>query len=301
MASWSDKFAAGACTGVVTKTSTAPVERLKILYQVHGINAENSKVAYGGDILKGFQRMRADGGVRGFWRGNTINCVRVVPVYSLKFGFNDIFKKYGRRITKTPPGKKLGWDGVLISGMMAGFTQITITYPLEFIRTRLTIGKELGAAYSGVGDCLRKTYKTEGMRAFYKGYLTTVLNGTYYIGFQLSTYEILKRQFSRNGKDETKIYEKLLCGGTAGVLAQTLAYPGDVTRRRMQANGMLGAEARYSGLRDCVRQIYLHEGMPGFFRGIKVAWLRCIPGAAIQFCVYDYVSKYLFNRNKEDS
>lgn len=291
---WADKFASGATTGVVTKSCTAPVERLKILYQVHGIRAENSKEAYGGSVLKGFQRMRKDGGIIGFWRGNGINCLRVIPVYSLKFGCNDAFKGHGRTLTKTPPGEKLGPGGVLLSGMLAGFTQITLTYPLEFLRTRLTIGKELGAAYTGIGDCLRKTYHSEGPRAFYKGYFTTVLNGTYYIGIQLSTYELLKRRLLRDGKTDTNIYEKLVCGGAAGACAQTIAYPGDVTRRRMQANGMLGQKDRYSGLRDCVRKIHAHEGARGFFRGIQVAWLRCIPGAAIQFCVYDYVSTRIF-------
>merc|ERR1719510_2091857 len=103
---WGEKFAAGACTGVVTKTAIAPMERLKILFQVQGIAlAQNQGQAgpkqanpYGRTIWEGVMQIhQRDGGIKGFWRGNFANCIRVIPVYSLKFGFNDIFKKLAQK------------------------------------------------------------------------------------------------------------------------------------------------------------------------------------------------------------
>ncbi len=36
-------------------------------------------------------------GVRGLWAGNGANVLRVIPVYALKFSFNDSFKDLVRR------------------------------------------------------------------------------------------------------------------------------------------------------------------------------------------------------------
>merc|ERR1712173_255248 len=72
---------------------------------------------------------------------------------------------------------------------------------------------------------------------------------------------------------------KMLCGAIAGMGAQTLTYPGDLVRRRMQANGMQGKKV-YSSAWHCVRQVIRLEGYMGFYRGVHVAWARVLPGAA---------------------
>ncbi len=43
-----------------------------------------------------------------------------------------------------------------------------------------------------------------------------------------------KRHSTNTGGLVLLFYAKLLCGGVAGAAAQTVAYPLDVTRRRMQ-------------------------------------------------------------------
>jgi len=53
----------------------------------------------------------------------------------------------------------------------------------------------------------------------------------------------------------------------AGVTAQTMTYPGDVIRRRMQTNGMGGKPPMYSGSLDVVRKVFAIEGVLGFFAG----------------------------------
>jgi hypothetical protein len=43
--------------------------------------------------MKGLRTVYAEEGVRGLYRGNGANVVRVIPVYALKFSFNDTFKE----------------------------------------------------------------------------------------------------------------------------------------------------------------------------------------------------------------
>jgi len=57
-----------------------------------------------------------------------------------------------------------------MSGGMAGATSLTFVYPLDFARTRLAADIGKGAAdrqFSGMGDCLMKIQKTDGINGLY--------------------------------------------------------------------------------------------------------------------------------------
>ena len=75
---------------------------------------------------------------------------------------------------------------------------------------------------------------------------------------------------------------KVVCGACAGVVAQTITYPGDTVRRRMQTNGMGGAAKHYTGTIDCITQIVVKEGRAGMFAGYGANLMKSLPGAGIQ-------------------
>ena len=85
----------------------------------------------------------------------------MIPVYGLKFAFNDTFKS----LVAGPGKRKLGPMDLLWVGTLAGLFQTIMTYPLELIRTRLTLGVEQGGVqYKGIVDCVRQVHSAEGMR-----------------------------------------------------------------------------------------------------------------------------------------
>ena len=86
---------------------------------------------------------------------------------------------------------------------------------------------------------------------------------------------------------------KLLLGALSGLFAQTITYPGDTIRRRMQTNGAGGAERVYKNSWDCCKKTIRAEGFQGLYHGLGVNIIRCLPGAAIQFAAYDSL-KILF-------
>eukprot|EP01043_Picozoa_sp_COSAG02_P119161 COSAG02_NODE_55809_length_288_cov_1.089947_1_plen_82_part_10 len=49
-----------------------------------------------GIISTGRQVVREEG-VLALWRSNGVNCLRIIPVYSLKFGMNDTFRNLYKR------------------------------------------------------------------------------------------------------------------------------------------------------------------------------------------------------------
>ena len=49
-----------------------------------------------GILSTGRQVVREEG-VLALWRSNGVNCLRIIPVYSLKFGMNDTFRNLYKR------------------------------------------------------------------------------------------------------------------------------------------------------------------------------------------------------------
>ena len=79
---------------------------------------------------------------------------------------------------------------------------------------------------------------------------------------------------------------KLVCGGLAGALAQTISYPLDVARRRMQL-GQFGAGASGAGMTSVLVTTYQEAGVLGLFGGLSINYLRAVPMCAVSFAVYE--------------
>lgn len=74
--------------------------------------------------------------------------------------------------------------------------------------------------------------------AFYKGWLPSVLGVIPYVGLNFAVYETLKatllQTYQMRDERELNIVTRLGCGALAGMTGQTVAYPFDVARRRLQ-------------------------------------------------------------------
>lgn len=287
---------AGGGAGATTKTCIAPLERIKILQQIQGMHG--GSVKYRGILQSGLTVIREEGFLA-LYKGNGTNVLRIIPNYALKFSFNDTFKEAARRKGQK---EELSFYQLMLAGSMAGLLQITTTYPMELIRTRLSLNDSMkqGERYTGIFDCLRKTVKAEGFFALYKGIVPTWWSGTPYVGLQMTFYAMSKDKISKlvakDGEKTSsaqKVGISLVSGALSGIMAQTITYPGDTVRRRMQTNGIGGSPRIYTTTWDCCKKIVQNEGAGAFFKGIRANTIRCIPGAGIQFLAYDSLKMLL--------
>lgn len=67
-----------------------------------------------------------------------------------------------------------------------------------------------------------------------------------------------------------------------------------VVRSKLQEQGRdhLGV-MRYSGVTDCIKQVYKKEGFPGFYRGCATNLLRTTPNAVITFTSYEMINRLM--------
>merc|ERR1719335_1143850 len=148
----------GGVSGAIVKTGMAPIERVKLLLQTQDSNPKiisGEEPRYAG-IMDCFKRVQNEQGLKAFWRGNLVNCLRYAPQQGSALAFNDAI----RALTpKYDPIKDVykATAASLISGGMAGAAANTICYPFDFARTRLASdvgsGKKM---FNGIGDCIMK-------------------------------------------------------------------------------------------------------------------------------------------------
>ncbi|KAH6985613.1 solute carrier family 25 member 42 [Ilyonectria sp. MPI-CAGE-AT-0026] len=263
-------FCAGGIAGAVSRTVVSPLERLKILMQIQSVGRDAYKLSVGQALAK----MWREEGWRGFMRGNGTNCIRIVP--------------YSATFFEISPGADLSPFKRLICGGIAGITSVFLTYPLDIVRTRLSIQS---ASFAELGDrpdklpgmwtTLVRMYKTEGgVTALYRGIIPTVAGVAPYVGLNFMVYESVRKYLTPEGEQNPNATRKLLAGAISGAVAQTCTYPFDVLRRRFQINTMSGMGYQYKSVPDAIRVIVLNEGIKGLYKGIVPNLLKVAPSMA---------------------
>ncbi|PRT56447.1 hypothetical protein B9G98_04067 [Wickerhamiella sorbophila] len=286
-------FIAGGCAGAVSRTVVSPFERMKIIFQVQNANAKS----YDG-MWATLMKMWREEGWRGFMRGNGINCVRIVPYSAVQFCTYTLLKQ-----GISQDARELTASERLLAGALAGIASVCATYPMDIVRTRLSIQtasigslqKENLAKPPGMWATMAQMYKTEGgMVALWRGLIPTTLGVAPYVGINFACYEYLR---DRLAVDNSKLssYSTLTAGAVSGAIAQTFTYPFDVLRRRFQVesmnHGRLGYQ--YNSTWGALKTIVANEGFVGLYRGLGPNLLKVVPAMASSFWTFESVRRLL--------
>ncbi|XP_067340765.1 calcium-binding mitochondrial carrier protein SCaMC-2-B isoform X2 [Channa argus] len=275
---WWRHLVAGGGAGAVSRTCTAPLDRLKVMMQVHA--SKNNSM----HIAGGFGQMIREGGLRSLWRGNGINVIKIAPESAIKFMAYEQIKRLIGSNQET-----LGITERLVAGSLAGAIAQSSIYPMEVLKTRLALRKT--GQYSGILDCAKQIFQKEGVAAFYKGYIPNMLGIIPYAGIDLAVYETLKnswlQRFATDSADPG-VFVLLACGTTSSTCGQLASYPLALVRTRMQAQATLeeGPQMNMTGL---FRHIIRTEGAAGLYRGLAPNFMKVIPSVSISYVVYEYL------------
>ncbi|XP_034453147.1 calcium-binding mitochondrial carrier protein SCaMC-1 isoform X2 [Hippoglossus hippoglossus] len=269
---------AGAMAGSVSRTGTAPLDRLKVFRQVHG------SFMFSGNVLNSFQFMVKEGGLRSLWRGNGINVLKIAPETAIKFTAYEQIKNVMRGSNET---RTLRVHERFVAGSLAGATAQTAIYPMEVLKTRLTLRNT--GQFSGIADCAKHILQKEGVTAFYKGYIPNLLSIVPYAGIDLAVYETLKFAWlNRNrGLADPGVMVLVGCGAVSSTCGQLASYPLVLIRTRMQAQALEKGTPKPSML-ALLHNIVTQEGFVGLYRGISPNLLKVVPAVSVSYVVYEY-------------
>ncbi len=140
-------------------------------------------------------RIPKEQGFVSFWRGNLANVIRYFPTQALNFAFKDKYKQVFLGGVDKHTQFWRYFAGNLASGGAAGATSLCFVYPLDFARTRLAadVGKAGSSReFNGLGDCLAKIFRSDGLRGLYQGFNVSVQGIIIYRAAYFGVYDTAK-------------------------------------------------------------------------------------------------------------
>ncbi|KAJ4969922.1 hypothetical protein NE237_003021 [Protea cynaroides] len=286
---------AGGIAGAVSKTCTAPLARLTILFQVQGMHSDVTNMSKA-CIWREASRILSEEGIRAFWKGNLVTIAHRLPYSSISFY---AYERYKNSLQLIPGmqshGENLSADICvrLVGGGLAGITAASLTYPLDLVRTRLAAQRNV-IYYKGFWHTLCTITRDEGVLGLYKGLGATLLGVGPSIAISFSVYETLRSFWQSQRPQDSTVLVSLACGSLSGIASSTATFPLDLVRRRMQLEGAAGRARVYkTGLFGTFGHIMRTEGMRGLYRGILPEYYKVVPSVGIVFMTYEMLKTLL--------
>jgi hypothetical protein len=194
---------AGGIAGMIAKSVVAPVERIKILYQVTATEFHLRNLP---EVARNIVKNE---GASAMWKGNTATLLRVFPYSGIQFMVFDRLKThflsqnqhFGTSNNSGDPDngqRKWGLSPLesLIAGMTAGVVSVLFTYPLDLTRAQLAVLKRHKHDRGTLGfyEVLTNNYRQRGAKGLFRG-ITPTLGGIIpYSGLAFTMNEQGKRK-----------------------------------------------------------------------------------------------------------
>ncbi|KAJ7498844.1 mitochondrial carrier [Mycena latifolia] len=308
---------AGGIAGAVSRTCTAPFDRLKIFLITRppdlGGAPVTPKPGIGGAkiIASAVARIYAEGGILAFWTGNGLSVAKIFPESAIKFfAYESSKRAFAQYWDKVDDSRDISGVSRFLSGGIGGISSQLSIYPIETLKTQMMSNagdpkRASDFAKGGVGllhkqvqpkilTAARHLWALGGFRAYYRG-LTIGLVGVFpYSAIDMSTFEALKLAYLRStGKDEPGVLALLAFGSISGSVGATSVYPLNLVRTRLQASGSTGHPQKYTGVWDVANKTWERDGWRGFYRGLFPTLAKVVPAVSISYVVYEHSKRRL--------
>ncbi|KZF25517.1 mitochondrial carrier [Xylona heveae TC161] len=185
-------------------------------------------------------------------------------------------------------------------------------YPLDSVKTRMQAYK-----FDSLSDCLNHTYRTEGLRGFWRGVLAPLASITVVRTVSFSIYQKAKYTYSgwleqltgtaplviANMQGSYPSLSTIACfgaaGATSGAVITAIACPFELTKLSAQIS-VLMARTKVTSIDDPIRESYQqkgtlrtaqniikHRGVTGLYSGFHLHLMRDTIGTGIYFMTYE--------------
>ncbi|KAG2464628.1 solute carrier family 25 member 43 [Polypterus senegalus] len=279
----------GAVAGVFSRTVTSPLDVVKVLGQVGTFHTRNG-------FWNTFRQVYRSEGIAAYWKGNLIACMRLFPYSVVQLAsYKRILHLY-----MDDRGYITQW-GAIVAGSLAGIVATLITYPADVIETRLIIQNKKSPSYKGIMDALRTICKNEGFLTLYRGASLTLIGA---IPFSCGAFLVYMNLDKLWGEPSFKFgpFQNFISGCLAAGFAQTLSFPFDTIKRKMQAQSPIlphcgGVNVHFSGMVDCFRQVIKIKGIHCLWDGLTANLLKIVPYYGLMFSTFEFCKRVCLYKN----
>ncbi|KAK3339308.1 mitochondrial carrier domain-containing protein [Neurospora tetraspora] len=321
---------AGGLAGCAAKTVVAPLDRVKILFQAHNphfLKYAGSWWGFG-EAIKDIYRQD---GVRGLFRGHSATLLRIFPYAGIKFLAYEQIRALviTRKDQETPLRRLISGSLAGVTSVFFTYPLEVIRVRLAFETKREgrsslrsivrqiysenaptipenapALMRNMAVASAHAPALIPRT----GLVNFYRGFSPTLLGMLPYAGMSFLTHDTVSDIFRHTklakwttlpqpenapaGKAAPlRSWAELSAGGLAGLVSQTVSYPLEVIRRRMQVGGAVG-DGRRLTIGETAKLIMRERGFRGFFVGLTIGYAKVVPMVAVSFYTYERLKTF---------
>ncbi|KAL3962228.1 hypothetical protein ACCO45_003751 [Purpureocillium lilacinum] len=310
-------FLAGAIAGGVSRTATAPLDRLKVYLLVNTKSSSETAAAalrQGRPIAALQNSLRPikdavrdlfqSGGLRSFFAGNGLNVVKIMPETAIKFGSYEAAKRALANLEGHGDPRRINSYSKFTAGGVAGMIAQFCVYPLDTLKFRLQCETVKGGLTGSalVRQTAIKMYADGGVRACYRGVTMGLVGMFPYSAIDMGMFELLKKSYRTYYAKKTGCHEDDanpgniatgMIGATSGAIGATVVYPLNVVRTRLQTQGTVMHRATYTGIWDVTTKTIQREGWRGLYKGLTPNLLKVAPALSITWVVYENSKRIL--------
>ncbi|KAI8836847.1 mitochondrial carrier domain-containing protein [Chytridium lagenaria] len=202
----------------------------------------------------------------------------------------------------------------IVAASSAAVCSVLGGFPFDSIKTRMQTH-----SYKSMSDCIRQTYRAEGLRGFFRGIFPPLITVSIIKSVSFTVYLDSKTFFRRllhlSNHIPDIIIASTLSGGIAGSVVSVISCPLEIVkiqrqleallRRQMECSAVTG-ERQKGGVRwrmlDLTQRsgslavgvdIVKSKGVKGLYRGFHLHLARDAIGTAIYFATYESVKRSL--------
>ncbi|CAL8343304.1 unnamed protein product [Merluccius merluccius] len=262
---WRRFVLAAGLADAMSRTVTAPIDRLKTHLQVHG-----SKT-----FVQAFEKQRA-GGLRSMWQGNAVNVLKGTPQSTLQCMIYAQMKMYTQDRTKESLSVQQRFGLGCVSGAFAH----AVFYPLEVLKVRLNL--QHSGTYNGMVECARSVYRNESLASFYRGFKPSLLCMIPYAGVECAVHQSIVN-WAMNDPAYNSDSQLFFFSFVAFASGQVSSYPLAVIRTQQQAQAFCVASHPTSSVLQGFTGIYARHGLRGYYNGMGASFIRALPCALLNY------------------
>jgi len=150
---------------------------------------------------------------------------------------------------------------------------------------------------TGYTEIAFRTYKSEGLKSFYKGLTPALMRHAVYSGTRVTLYEYGREKvYQRNGQNvpghnQLSMTQATLLAGFSGFFAQFIANPTDLLKVRMQSG-------EYKNLKQAFKSVPNYKS---FWNGVSPNLGRAFMVNQGDLMTYDKLKRYLLEKSNDEN
>lgn len=185
----------------------------------------------------------------------------------------------------------------IIAGICGGISVVLVGHPFDTVKTLLQTAPE--GYYKSTLDCVKKTYKHEGIRGFYSGISSPLYGQMLFRAVSFASF-FYSAKLLQGEKVRPSNGDLLTAGAITGFIISFIETPIDLIKTRMQiqiieAKLSMNKKIHYNSILGCVKYTVHAHGFKALWQGWSGTAIRNVPANSVFFPVNEMMKRHFAN------